>query len=635
MATGFIPLSIMSIFSVFDRAVVTAASLPGPARIAPVPRPLLRASVLVTAMALFGCAGGNLGLRRAPEVDAPQARALYEQGEFGRAAQAYLNLARYDRNERASYRLQAAQAWREEGEWNQAREALRDLKRRELDAEEAFMLDLLYAEMALSEGDLQAASDLLVVDARQVPESLRPRLLELRARTFEASGDWVNAAAERVRLDPQLAASDRQDNALAIDELLGRLPDQDRLELLRTLERSDPLYPWLLKRVPASAGGSVSYAAELVTSALPAIDASALDPIQIPPVQFAKLALLLPLQGELAQAGQAIRDGVFAGYFSEPGPRPQVQIYDSGNSPESALAAFDRAVAEGADRVLGPFPREQVSALFRRGTSVPTLALNYAEAPALPPPGSLQFALLPEEEAIAVADYMWAKGLRQVTALVPDDDFGRRTLDGFRVRFEALGGVLVDPQFFNPQVTDNSPAIRAALGLSESVARAQQVRAITGLQLTAQPSRRPDLDGIFLAARPPQARLLLPQLRSFDAAEWPIVATSHLYAGVPSTLDFDLNGVEFVDAPWLYEPIGNLPNRDQVAALSATQGPAVRLFAFGLDAWQLVSRIEWLEEHPREVLAGATGKLASDGRGSIRRQGVWRRFREGRAESLP
>lgn len=605
---------------------------------------LTRSSVLVRSLRLAGsaalllalsaCAGGGL-LRDPPEVDAPAAQALYEQGEFDAAAQAYLNLARYDRRQRSRYRLQAAQAWREEGEWSQAREALRELRRRDLDAEEAFLLDLLHAEMALADGDLQAASDLLVVDPRRVPPEFETRLLELRARTFEASGDLLAAARERIGLDQQLDGADRADNAAAAGRLLDGLPAAERTQLLRTLERDDPLYSWLLKRTPLDAGGSTSYASELSAAALPPRTAPALDPVQIPPAPFRKLALLLPMKGDLAAAGQAIRDGVFAGYFSEPGFRPEIQIYDSGSRVEDALAAYDRAVAEGADRVLGPFPREQVGALFRRGTSVPTLALNYAVAPALPPPGSLQFALLPEEEAIAVAEYMAEQGLRRVTALVPDDDFGRRTLDAFRVRFESLGGEVLQPQFFNPQSADNATAIRAALGVNRGASRAQQVEAVTGLMLSAQPGRQSDLEAIFLAARPAQARQLLPQIRVYDSAQFPIFATSHLYGGVPSTLDFDLDGVQFVDAPWLDEPIGNLPNRPQVAALSATQGPAVRLFAFGLDAWAMVARIEWLEEHPGEVLQGATGKLASDGRGSIRRQGVWRRFVDGRVEPVP
>jgi outer membrane PBP1 activator LpoA protein len=580
-------------------------------------------AMLLGVLVLLGGCGGDFGnVRRGPAVDAPTAAALYEQGEFDQAAQAYLRLARTDRGQRASYRLRAAQAWREEGQWSEARSAMEEIRRRDLDREEAILLDLLHAEMALADGDVQSASDLLVMDTERVPADLRPRLLELRARSFAASGAWVDAARERVMLDPLLGAMDQSDNAREIGALLEQLDPQDRSDLLRQLERDDPLYPWLLKRTPISSGGNASYAAEL--GAAPVLDASiaGLDPIQIPGADFRKLALLLPSSGDLAGAAQVIRDGVLAGYFSDPGRRPLVQVYDSGNSPEEAVAAYERALAEGADRVLGPFPREQVTALFRHGTRVPTLALNYAEAPALPPPGSLQFALLPEEEALAVAEYMIERGMRSVTALVPEDDFGRRTLDAFRSRFVALGGEVRDPQFFSPQLTDNSTAIRRALSAQRQAQAGADGRFVGGL------------DGIFLAARPAQARLLMPQLRVQDPLGLPIFATSHLYGGAPSSQDQDLNGIEFVDAPWLYADVGNFPPRQQVASLSALQGPAVRLFAFGLDAWHLVSRIEWLEDHPRQVLEGATGRLAADGRGSIRRQGVWRKFVDGTPEPV-
>lgn len=568
---------------------------------------------------LAGCAAPGAGRER---VQPTQAEALYAEGEFQQAAVAWMDLARRDRQARASYRLRAAQAWREEGDWQSARDAMAEIRRRDLDRQESMLLDLLYAETALAEGDVQTASDLLLMDPDELPASLLPRLLELRARTFAAAGAWVDAARERVALDPLLAELDRADNARMIQELLARLPASERQHLLRRLERNDPLYAWLLRRTPIQREGAGSFAEELVVA--PVLDANAqpLAPIQVPVAPARRLAVLLPLSGDLAAAAQVIRDGVLAGYYSDPERRPQVRLYDSGSTPASALAAYDLAVAEGADRVLGPFPRDQVTALFQRGTVVPTLALNYAEAPALPPPGSLQFALLPEEEAMAVAEFMAARGMQTVSALVPEDDFGRRALDAFRSRFGALGGQVVDAQFYNPQLNDNAGVVRRALSRQRTAVRTADGRVEGGL------------DGLFVTARPAQARMLLPQIRVLNPVALPIIATSHLYGGVPSPQDVDLEGVIFVDAPWLYEAVDHLPPRAQVAALPALQGPAVRLFAFGMDAWTLAARLAWLEDHPREVLVGATGLLAADGRGSIRRQGVWRQFRNGQPEPL-
>jgi hypothetical protein len=592
---------------------------------------------LIAFILLTGCSGGFPLLKRAPDVPPEQAERFYQEGEFKRAAQAYLSLAKYDRNRSARYKLRAAEAYRQEGEWSSAELALDDLRRRDLLAEEALTLDLLHAEMALNQGDVQAASDLLVVAPEAVPPSLRPRLFELRARVFEAAEDWADAARERAALDLTLEAdAERADNAERLRFALSRLPPEARSSLIRTLGRADPLYRWLTTAGPGVAGAAsaLSFAETLAQSQLDPRRAEAVSLADVPQAPTRRIALLLPAAGELAPAAAAIRDGVFSAYFHAEGMRPELVLIDSGSSAESGLAAYDKATQEGADLVIGPFARDQVSALFTRGISVPMLALNYADQ-TLPPAGSFQFALLPEEEAVMAADRLFALGKRRVSALVPDDEFGRRTLSAFQARFAALGGVVVDPAFFATQATQHNEALRQTLGLSESATRAAMVRAITGLNSSAQPTRRFDLDAIFLAARPGQARLLLPQMKTFDLASLPVVATSHVYAGAASALDGDLNGVEFVDAPWLDQKVVGYPTRAQVQALPSSQGPAARLFAFGMDAYVFAVRLPWLERERGVEVQGATGAIYSDGRGSLRREGVWRRFEQGRSVPAP
>jgi len=595
-------------------------------------------SIIVLLLLLSGCTAGDFPLlRREAKVLPEQAESFYRQGEFVQAAQAYMSLARSDRNNRSRYRLRAAEAWREEGSWSGARGALSELERRDLELSDAVLMDLLYAEMALNEGDVQGASDLLIMRTEAVPEDLHPRLFELRARAFEAGGSVSEAARERAMLARLLSdPADQEDNANSIHSLLAELSPEQRSNLLRTLDRNDPLYEWLTRKAGLAGSRGTATLTEELARPSPQVDAASAPALtSLEPELMPKVALLLPLSGEFAAAAGAIRDGVFSSYFSASGERPELVLVDSGHSDEQVIAAYDKAVEDGATLVIGPFAREQVSALFARGCSVPTLALNFADA-ALPPPGSQQFALLPEDEAVAAAERMLKRGLKRVTALVPDDEFGKRTLAAFTARFEAGGGAVVEPQRYNPAASAHSEVLRSALGVAESNNRAALVRAITGLNMTAQPTRSSDLEGIFLAARPQQARSLLPQLRSYDAASWPIVATSHIYGGARNAMDSDLNGVEFVDAPWLHESVPGYPTQAQVAGLASSQGPASRLFAFGMDAYQLSLRMLWLEQHPEQPVQAATGWLYSDGRGSLRRIGYWQVFgSDGQVQSAP
>jgi hypothetical protein len=135
--------------------------------------------------------------------------------------------------------------------------------------------------------------------------------------------------------------------------------------------------------------------------------------------------------------------------------------------------------------------------------------------------------------------------------------------------------------------------------------------------------------------RPKQARLLLPQLR-IAQVDLPVFATSHVYAGGDdAAANRDLDGLEFCDAPWLFDAQPGLPDHASLAAkLPAAAGGAARLFAFGMDAWHLVPYLDWLRAHPGSYMPGATGQLAADQFGRIRRVLIWAQFQNGLARPL-
>lgn len=593
-----------------------------------------RLCLLLTMLAMAACTTPT-GPREAERVERIfQADALYNQGQFREAAEAYAELARRDRQNRSFYRLRSAESWREEGEWGRVEESLRGVERGGLEREDLVRLDLLSAEVALARGDARSALALLLLPEGEPPTALRLRWLELKARALAADGDRIGAARERARLDALLPEAEKAGNAEELRVLLEALPAEVRLGLLRSLKRDDPLFTWLM-RATRTRTGPEDYASQLGADSGFRSDARRSQRLAgLPRAELSRIALLLPAGGPYAAAARAIRDGVFAAYFADRGPRPELLLIDSGTSAEQVIAAYRQAVRDGAERVIGPFPREHVTALFQSGVvSVPTLSLNFAEAPFLPPPGSLQFALLPEEEAAAVAERFAERGVLRVVALVPSDEFGERTLAAFRQRFEALGGRLVGATRYDPNARDPSNAVREVIGLGASLERIRLLRTITGLELDAQPIRRIDADGLFLAARPQPARVIVPQLRLYDALDWPVLATSHIYAGVDDPAqDRDLDGVAFAELRWMLgETEVDAPARAAVSALDSARGSAGRLFAFGIDAYRLLPYLEWLERHPGEPVDGAIGPITADANGSLRRRVDWARFVDGRA----
>ncbi|MGI9308015.1 MAG: penicillin-binding protein activator, partial [Gammaproteobacteria bacterium] len=127
-------------------------------------------------------------------------------------------------------------------------------------------------------------------------------------------------------------------------------------------------------------------------------------------------AVLLPLSGRTAASAEAIRDGILAAHFGlgDMPDRPDIRVYDTNAlGPEPA---YDQAVQDGADFIIGPLLKDSVSAVKQRAGRVTTLALNFSPDKGSGPRGYYEFALSPEDEARLVAQRALLEG--QKTALV-------------------------------------------------------------------------------------------------------------------------------------------------------------------------------------------------------------------------
>ncbi len=133
------------------------------------------------------------------------------------------------------------------------------------------------------------------------------------------------------------------------------------------------------------------------------------------------------------------------------------------------------------------------------------------------------------------------------------------------------------------------------------------------------------------------ARQIVPHLKFFRAEGIPIYTTSAVYTGnINPQIDNDLNGVEFVDIPWLLNE-----NNDQNSLPSQIQNNwdsdssiFPRYYAFGVDAFRLVSRVGDLMLKASNKYQGETGELFMSEDGRLRRNLNWARFENGRPVPL-
>jgi uncharacterized protein len=578
-------------------------------------RPSFPALVLgVLVVVLLGACAAAPAVRDFP-ADARNAEALYREGDFRGAAEAWLIAAGGSRANRDFYRLRAAEALREEGDLPAAQRTLADLNPRTLSDEERQRLALLQAELALAAGDAQSALTTLAGSPQRLPSASRARFHELRGRALEAQQQPFAAAAEYAALDAVLQGPDRDDNVARITRLVASLDDIALMDGSASLAAGHPLQPYAARAL------SLRGLAMPERFQRPAADDRGFRPLIRGPQT---VALLLPQGGPIRLASASVRDGFMAAHFAQPAPRPQVRIYDSGEQPEQAIDAYRQAVAEGAEVVVGPLSRDAVNTLFSQPQlPVPVVGLNRSSVPV--PPGSLSFALAPDEEGAAVASLLQQRGLRRVVAVVGSDDTAQRALAGFTARHLQGGGELLGTVLIPDSGVDYQPTIRSMLqraGLPTVAPKDLSVEFHSGF------------DAVFLALRPTQARLAVPQLRIFGIINVPTFATSSINAvDDDERLDRDLNGIEFAEVPWVVADLPGLPNRSELAQqLDSARGPAARLFAFGLDAYRLL--VDPSLQQGGMHLDGATGRIEVDQFGEARRVPGFATFRNQRARLI-
>jgi len=358
----------------------------------------------------------------------------------------------------------------------------------------------------------------------------------------------------------------------------------------------------------------------------------------------ARVAVMLPVEGGLAPAARAIRDGIISAYLEQPG-NASVRFYSSGTDAAAAVAAYMRAVEDGATQVIGPLRVASTRALSALDDlSVPILLLNEPadELPDLPEQESAflelentapdrnntvtSLTLSQTEEAAIIAHSALEQDQKNALMIVANTAWGTRMETTFATAFEQGDGHILATTQFSPATSDHSKMLTELLKIDESEQRKTDLQSWLGVRLTFEPIRRDDFDFIFLAARPSEGRELKPLLRFHDTGDVPVYAMSRIFSGkVARATDQDLNGIVFPTTPWHLKTAENSRNLPD----SVRDGSFGNLYALGRDAWNLLPWLPLLQKDPDLEFEGNTGSLVLQADGRFFRQPAWAQFSGG------
>ena len=333
--------------------------------------------------------------------------------------------------------------------------------------------------------------------------------------------------------------------------------------------------------------------------------------------QFARdpgqLALLVPVTGDFGPPGQAVRDGFLAAYLHADGNAQRIQVYDT--NAMSVRAAYDLAVQQGAEVIIGPLQKEAVAALSALAPTLPVIALNQLDAGVTTADTMIQFSLAIEDQASAIAEVLAAQEIERIVLF----DSPARWSSRARARLvDELDGVETVGFGTFHRLAEITNVVGNALHINESQTRVQEIESLLDRTLEFAPRRRDDVDAVVALIDADEFLSLKPALDFHFAGDLPVFAPSTATLG---TIDLSrLEGLRFCAMPWALDA-GDL-GESVYEAFPASRGSYASLFALGVDGFRLANQLDRLTVR-REAIPGSTGVLSLGEDGRIRRSLVW------------
>ncbi|MFS1703849.1 penicillin-binding protein activator [Alteromonas sp. AMM-1] len=545
------------------------------------------------------------------------------------------------------YLIQAAELWQTAGESLKAQQIVYSLRNTSLPANLQARYNLLLAHQYADDPKVSSEQILALLSGSLSDAHLRQQQFAIKANQYARLGQWLQATdalLQSTDITPDIVnhawnwvnrASVKDEASVA--RLKAVTPFVSLKQLVREhgFDQANLIQQLINFRQVYRGHPLVTYWPESLTKVT-----------DLEPVRRDNVAVFLPLSGRLQATGMAIKEGILAAYFNDQSAQranqiPLLQFVDTNSTTPEQLAA----IAAEADWVIGPLLKENVDALLPLlSPKVKMLALNRPDAPLsplaqaseelLPSSFGVQifYALAPEDEARQLANEVFEKGKSAPILVASEQSLHQRMQEAFIDQWAKLTAGLASHQHSAPTLvtyTDNAglrDGIQEALDVAQSKERIKEIQGFVDDELYNLPRNRLDIDAIVVFASPEQTELLNPVIEAsispFNGESVPVFATSRSVDYSKSRNQWrDLQNLHFLDMPWV---LPTNPNK-QLEALTKELWPQrptslQRLFAFGVDAYNIIPLLGQMVWLPQLEYQGLTGTLKINGQREVVRK---------------
>ncbi len=564
--------------------------------------------------------------------------------QINQPAQYYIDkIALANKPQTISWQLLSARALITEGHPQPALDILLSVERNPLSTQQLFEVALIKSEAYLLEKRYQDAATALNFSSTLSTLELAhwQRYYLLNATISELQNNNAKAVEYRVALNDFLDAKLHSTNNTRIWALVTIIPASELQQLTPQFDTENPtLSGWYHLGMIAQ-----QYRTEpqLLIQNLqvwkteypqhPALSAFPIELVKamaITPYAPSQIAVLAPLTGKRAIAGKAIRDGMLSAYYQdEDTDRINLRFYDTAAT--SADKLYLQAIDDGADFVVGPLLKSNLTKVLPLVKEVPLISLNkLTEAPTTE--NIFYFSLSSNDEVIAAAKKMQKDGIKQPLVLAPNNRAGNSLSAVFTKQWQLLTLGSSDTYKYKSR-SDMQNTVTSLFSVTSSNQRINLMKNLVGADIKAKTRSRRDIDAIYIIATPSEAMLAIPYIITTQnpyAPQVAVYASSRTHGNnLSKSQNRDLNGLIFSDMPWLLNP--DLELKQQTLALWPNMSKIQQnLFSMGYDSFKLIPNLLQLRNFPDLRLAGQTGILYINENGIIEREFSWAKYRSGK-----
>lgn len=158
-----------------------------------------------------------------------------------------------------------------------------------------------------------------------------------------------------------------------------------------------------------------------------------------------RVALLVPLSGSNAGVGQSIANATMLALLDTQNQSVRITNYDTA---QGAAAAASRAIADGAQLILGPLLSEDVRTVTPVARAARVPVLSFSNDVSVAGNGAYVMGYIPAQSVDRVVGFARSRGVTSFAGLIPNGLYGERASTAFLRAVEGAGGQVVSLQTY-------------------------------------------------------------------------------------------------------------------------------------------------------------------------------------------